>query len=235
MKNLSVAFLILNENESLKKTIEKAYIDIKKITDDFELWIFDNNSLDGSDKTVNDLMQNISELKLYRQKSNVGYAQNLNSAISQMKAKHMFVVDGDGQYDLSDIMPAINLLENNNDVVFGIRQPRKDPLMRILMSFFLNLLSRFILSSKLKDINCGFRGFTYEASRKIKINYRYNFAGPEVYIMSKINELKVCEMKVKHYNRIAGISYFNGIFKIIKSSLDMVKYLFQLRKILKKK
>ncbi len=233
MKKISVGFLVFNENESLKQTILKAYSSLKRFSDDFEIWVFDNNSSDGSSKTVKDLSNEINDLVLFKQNKNIGYAQNLNSAISKMNANFIFVIDGDGQYDVDDIQNAIKLLEKN-DVIFGIRRPRRDPILRILMSYFLGILSKIILGSNLKDINCGFRGFTNEASKKIKINFNYNFVGPEVYALSKLNKLRICEMKVKHYNRISGISYFNGFFKIILSCITMIKYLFQLRKILKK-
>ena len=54
------------------------------------------------------------------------------------------MIDGDGQYDTDDVQDAIKLLENN-DVVFGIRSPRQDPILRILMSYFLGILSKIIL------------------------------------------------------------------------------------------
>ena len=109
----------------------------------------------------------------------------------------------------------------NNDVVFGVRSPRKDPILRVLMSYFLGVLSKIILESNLKDINCGFRGFKHEASKKIKINFNYNFVGPEVYMLSKLNNLKICEMKIKHYKRISGTSCFNGF---LKSDVEWIIY-----------
>ncbi len=233
MKKISVGFLVFNENESLKQTILKAHSSLKRFSNDFEIWVFDNNSSDGSSKTVEDLCKEINELVLFKQSKNIGYAQNLHSAISNMNANFVFIIDGDGQYDVDDLEESIRLLEKN-DVIFGVRKPRQDPILRILMSYFLGLLSKIILGSNLKDINCGFRGFRYEASKKIKISFNYNFVGPEVYVLSKLNKLKICEMKIKHYNRISGKSYFNGFFKIVLSCITMIKYLFQLRKILKK-
>ena len=233
MKKISVGFLVFNENESLKQTILKAHSSLKKFSNDFEICVFDNNSSDGSSKTVEDLSKEINELVLFKQSKNIGYAQNLHSAISNMNANFIFVIDGDGQYDVDDVKNSIRLLENN-DVIFGIRKPRQDPILRILMSYFLGLLSKIILGSSLKDINCGFRGFRYEASKKIKITSNYNFVGPEIYTLSKLNKLKICEMKIKHYKRTSGESYFNSFFTIILSCITMIKYLFQLRKILKK-
>ena len=103
MKKISVGFLVFNENESLKQTILKAHSSLKKFTDDFEIWVFDNDSSDGSSQTVKDLSNQINELVLYKQSKNIGYAQNLNSAIKKMEAEYIFVIDGDGQYDVSDM------------------------------------------------------------------------------------------------------------------------------------
>ena len=233
MKKISVGFLVFNENESLKQTILKAHSSLKRFSNDFEIWVFDNNSSDGSSKTIEDLCKEINELVLFKQSRNIGYAQNLQSAISKMNANFIFIIDGDGQYDVDDVKDSIRLLETN-DVIFGVRKPRQDPILRILMSYFLGVLSKIILGSNLKDINCGFRGFRYEASKKIKINFNYNFVGPEVYALGKLNKLKICEMKIKHYKRTSGVSYFNSSFTIMLSCITMIKYLFQLRKILKK-
>ena len=53
-----------------------------------------------------------------------------------MEAEYIFVIDGDGQYDVSDIENSMKLLKEN-DVNIGIRKPRRDPFIRILMSYFL--------------------------------------------------------------------------------------------------
>ena len=116
MKNISVGFLVFNENESLKQTILRAHASLKRFSNDFEIWVFDNNSSDGSSQTVKDLCNQIDELVLFKQSENKGYAQNLYSAIKKMNANFIFVIDGDGQYDTDDVQDAIKLLENN-DVV----------------------------------------------------------------------------------------------------------------------
>ena len=136
MKKISVGFLVFNENESLKQTILKAHSSLKRFSNDFEICVFDNNSSDGTSKTVEDLCKEINELVLFKQSKNIGYAQNLHSAISNMNANFIFVIDGDGQYDVDDVKDSIRLLEKN-DVIFGVRKPRQDPILRILMSYFL--------------------------------------------------------------------------------------------------
>ena len=57
-------FLVFNENESLKQTILRAHASLKRFSNDFEIWVFDNNSSDGSSQTVKDLCNQIDELVL---------------------------------------------------------------------------------------------------------------------------------------------------------------------------
>lgn len=235
MNKISLGLLVFNENQNLEKTIKKAFDDLKKISENFEIWVFDNNSTDDSRNTVRKLMKHHKNLKLFCNEINLGYANNFSSAISNMNGEFLFIIDGDGQYDISDIKNAIEIMnKDRSDILFGIRKPRRDPFIRILMSFFLNILSNLILGSKLKDINCGFRGIRYFASKKIIINYKYNFVNPEIYTLSVINNFKITEMKVNHYHREAGISYFNGILKTTLTSMKMIKYLYKLKKKLKK-
>ena len=166
MKKISVGFLVFNENDNLQQTIRQAYTNLKKkISNNFDIWVFDNSN-DASSTTIENLSAEIKELRLYKQKMNVGYAQNLNSAIKKMEAEYIFVIDGDGQYDVSDIENAMKLLKEN-DVIFGIRKPRRDPFIRILMSYFLGLLSKIILNSKLHDINCGFGVLLFKLLKKL--------------------------------------------------------------------
>ena len=60
MKKISVSFLVFNERHNLDVTIAKAYAELEKSQLDFELWIFDNNSDDGTDLLM------VSLLKKYK-------------------------------------------------------------------------------------------------------------------------------------------------------------------------
>ena len=127
MKKVSVSLLVFNEKHNLEKTIAKAYIDLEKLNLKFELWIVDNNSDDGTDVLVNSLLKKYDNLKYYKQKENFGYAVNFQTALKLPNSDYKFVVDGDGQYDLENAKECIQILEEGNDIIIGIRHPRKDP------------------------------------------------------------------------------------------------------------
>ena len=102
------------------------------------------------------------------------------------------------------------------------------------MSLILKLLSKIILKSSLKDINVGFRCMTKEATNKIKLKYKYNFAGPEIFALSLIHNLKIAEKNIIHHPRKGGRSELSGIKNLTFNSLLMIKYMFDLRNDIKK-
>ena len=234
MKKVSVSLLVFNEKHNLEKTIIKAYKELEKLYLEFELWIFDNCSNDGTDVLVNLLLKKYKNLRYYKQEKNFGYAINCQTALKLPVSDYKFVIDGDGQYDLEDVKECIEILDSGYDILMGIRKPRKDPKIRIFMTLVLKFLSKIILGSNLEDINVGFRCMTKEAANKINLKYKYNFAGPEIFALSVMKKLKIAEKLIKHHPREGGRSELSGIKNLTYNSLLMVKYMIDLKNDIKK-
>ena len=234
MKKISVSLLVFNEKHNLEKTIIKAYKELEKLYLEFELWIFDNCSNDGTDVLVNSLLIKYKNLRYYKQEKNFGYAINFQTALKLPVSDYKFIIDGDGQYDLEDVKECIEILDSGYDILVGIRKPRKDPKIRIFMTLVLKFLSKIILESNLKDINAGFRCMTKETANKINIKYKYNFVNPEIFALAVIKKLKITEKIIKHHPRVGGRSELSGIKNIIFNALRMIKYMFDLKNDIKK-
>lgn len=234
MKKVSVSLLVYNEKHNLEETISKAYKELEKLNLEFELWIFDNKSSDGTDFLVNSLIKKYNNLKYFQQDRNLGYSGNVQSALKIPISDYKFIIDGDGQYDLEDVKDCIEIIDKGNDIIFGIRKVRKDPKIRIFMTWILKFLSKIILNSNLKDINVGFRCMTKETSNKIKLKYKYNFANPEIFALSRIHNLKIAEKNIIHRARKGGRSELSGIKNLTFNSFLMIKYMFDLRNDIKK-
>ena len=234
MKKISVSFLVFNESHNLEKTIIKAYKELEKLYLEFELWIFDNCSNDGTDVLVNSLLKKYKNLRYYQHEKNFGYSVNLQSALKLPVADYKFVIDGDGQYDLKHIKDCIEILDSGYDIIVGIRKPRRDPKVRIFMTLVLKFFSKITLGSNLEDINVGFRCVTKEAANKINLKYKYNFAGPEIYVLSVLKKLQITEKIINHHPRVGGRSELSGLKKLTINSLLMIKYMIDLRNDIKK-
>ena len=234
MKKISVSLLVFNEKYNLEKTISEAYEELEKLSFEFELWIVDNHSDDGTDMLLNSLLKKYKNLRYYRQEKNFGYSVNFQTALKLPVSDYKFVIDGDGQYDLEDVKECVKILDGGYDILIGIRKPRKDPKIRIFATLILKFLSRIILGSNLQDINIGFRCITREAANKINLKYKYNFVGPEIFALSVIKKLKITEKIVKHRSREVGRSQLSGIKNLAYHSLLMIKYMIDLKNDIKK-
>ena len=234
MKKISVSLLVFNEKHNLEKTIIRAYKTLENSNFNYELWVFDNNSNDGTELLVKSLLTKFNNLRYFKQEKNLGYAGNFHTALKVPIADYKCVVDGDGQYDIENIVECIETLDLGYDILIGIRKPRKDPKIRIFMSLILKFLSRLILGSRLVDINAGFRCMTEKAAKQIDIKYRYNFVNPEIFSLSVIKKLKIGEKIIKHHPREGGRSELSGIKNLTFNSLKMVKYMIDLKKEIKK-
>jgi len=116
MKKISVSLLVFNEKHNLEKTIIKAYKELEKLYLEFELWVFDNCSNDGTDVLVNSLLKKYKNLRYYKQEKNFGYAINCQTALKLPVSDYKFVIDGDGQYDLEDVKECIEILDSGYEV-----------------------------------------------------------------------------------------------------------------------
>ena len=234
MKKVSVSLLVFNEKHNLEKTISKAYKELEKLSFEFELWIVDNHSDDGTDVLLNSLLKKYKNLRYYRQEKNFGYSVNFQTALKLPISDYKFIIDGDGQYDLKNIKECITILDSGYDILIGIRKPRKDPIIRIFLTLVLKFLSKIILGSNLKDINIGYRCMTKEAANKINLKYKYNFVGPEIFALSVIEKLKITEKIINHYPREGGRSELSGIKNLTYNSVLMIKYMIDLKNDIKK-
>jgi dolichol-phosphate mannosyltransferase len=110
-------------------------------------------------------------------------------------------------------------------VVFGWKKVRHDPFERQILTRGLRLASRFFLHSRLHDINAGCRGFRRAHAEKLSIiKHRINFIGPELYTRARLNDLRICEIVVRHLPREGGESS-HPLKKIPKEIKQVIAYL----------
>ena len=65
MKKISVSLLVFNEKHNLEKTIIRAYKTLENSNFNYELWVFDNNSNDGTELLVKSLNYYIQVLTFF--------------------------------------------------------------------------------------------------------------------------------------------------------------------------
>jgi hypothetical protein len=139
-------------------------------------------------------------------------------------------MDGDMQNDPSDIpMMLDRLIEGDWDLITGIRQKRKDSLIRTFPSKIANNIIRKTTKLDIKDHGCALKIFTKETAKELNL---YGELHRFITLIAHINGARITEVKVKHHSRRFGVSKY-GLGRTFKVINDLLLILFQ-RKYLQK-
>ncbi len=201
----SLIILNLNGERFLKDCFESLRGQTFK---NFEIIFVDNGSADQSVLWVE---KNYKEVKIIRNKANLGFAKANNQGFELARGKYIIIGDSDATYDFSEIMKFIEPLRRGYEFVNGSRMKGKihGCAMSFLHRYFGNPLLSLILNlffkSGFSDVYCGMKAFTKEAYEKIRpISPGMEFALELVINASRLN-LKRIEVPVVLYPR-KGVS-----------------------------
>ncbi len=119
----------------------------------------------------------------------------------KIDADYVLHFDGDGQFDPSDIAPALKALqESGADILFGSRFLGKQANLPFFKKIFIlpisKLLNYLITNSRLSDVHNGFRILTRRALDSIHITQDRMAHATEIVALVKKNKLKYIEFPV---------------------------------------
>ena len=153
-----IAVLIPCYNEAL--TIAKVVGDVKKELPMADVYVYDNNSIDGTDKVAK------KTGAIVRYEKRQGKGNVIRSMFNQIDADCYVMVDGDDTYDVGNIKKMCDMVLNDNiDMVIGDRLSSTyfEENKKILNSFG-NRLVRFLINkifgTNITDIMTGYRSFS---------------------------------------------------------------------------
>lgn len=209
-RSLSLIIPVYNEEGNLEKLIN----DLKEFFSDFEnqyeILFIDDGSTDSSADYIS---KNLSEnMDLIKHENNKGYGEALKTGFKESKMDLIGYIDGDNQFDVQSITKFLDKL-NNHDMVIGERIKREDTWDRLLMSKGFNYLSRFLLNTNFKDIDCGIKVFRREVYEKIDLTTERT-VDAELLAKTEKNNFDIKQVKVDHYRRDSGESEAEGLVTV---------------------
>lgn len=204
MKNdieVSVVLPCLNEQETLGACIKKIKEVFFRERIKGEIIVSDNGSHDRSMEIAR------SEGALLVSESRRGYGAAYQRGLKETKGKYIVIGDSDNTYDFYDIPKFLKYLKDGYDFVLGSRF--KGVIKKGAMSWshryignpILSGICRLFFRTKLSDIHCGMRGFTYEAYRKMRLRALGMEFATEMVVSALRNSLKIYEIPIDYYPR----------------------------------
>jgi len=110
LKKVAVVILNYNGKDFLRKFLPLV---IERSSKDAEVWVADNNSLDGSTEVMKEEFPNV---KLLENKYNAGFAGGYNMALKHIEADYYVLLNSDIEVTENWINPVIELMESDNNI-----------------------------------------------------------------------------------------------------------------------
>ena len=214
-----IAVLIPCYNES--KTIEKVVKDYKEVLPEADIYVYDNNSTDGTDK----IARKAGAIVRYEYKQGKGNV--IRSMFKDIDADCYLMIDGDDTYPKENAREMCEIiLEKKADMVIGDRlsstyfQENKRPFHN-----FGNVLVRGLINtlfkSNVRDIMTGYRAFSYDFVKTFPVLSKGFEIETEMTIHSLDKNFALKEIPVEYRDRPAGsiskLNTFSDGIKVLKT------------------
>lgn len=223
---LSLVVPVFNEEENIPLLTERISTALSDYT--FELIYVDDCSTDGTRKAIKKL--NNAKVVLVELKKNYGQSLAMAAGFEVAAGDYVVTLDGDLQNDPNDI-PAMleKLVEEDWDVVTGIRQKRQDSKLKTIPSRIANLIIRSTTKLNIQDQGCALKVFTNETAKNLNL---YGEMHRFINLAAFLDGARITEVPVRHHARQFGVSKY-GLGRTFKVVNDLLLILFQ-RKFLQK-
>ena len=220
-----IAVLIPCYNES--KTIEKVVKDYKEVLPEADIYVYDNNSTDGTDE----IARKAGAIVRYEKKQGKGNV--IRTMFREIEADCYLMIDGDDTYPKENAREMCEYILNENvDMVIGDRlsstyfTENKRPFHN-----FGNKIVRWsintIFKSKINDIMTGYRAFSYQFVKSYPVLSKGFEIETEMTIHSIDKNFTLVEIPVQYRDRPEGSvsklnTYKDGV-RVIKTIAMLFK------------
>ncbi|VXB93499.1 glycosyltransferase family 2 protein [Maribacter litoralis] len=216
---LSVVVPLYNEEDNVTLLTQKIHESL--VGYDYQIIYVDDFSKDKTKKVIKDLKDD--KVHLIELKKNYGQSLALAAGLDYADGDYIITMDGDLQNDPSDIPQMLTYaVSGEYDVVTGIRQKRKDSLVKKIPSKIANFLVRRVTKLDIKDNGCALKVFTRDIAKDLNL---YGEMHRFITLLAFLEGGQIKQVPVKHHARNAGVSKY-GLERVFKVVADMMLLLF---------
>ena len=225
MEKKKIAVLIPCYNEAI--TIKKVVEDYKEVLPEADIYVYDNNSTDGTDK----IAKKAGAIVRYEYKQGKGNV--IRRMFKDIDADCYLMIDGDDTYPAENAREMCDIvLSGKADMVIGDRlsstyfEENKRPFHN-----FGNKIVRFLINkifkNNVKDVMTGYRAFSYDFVKGFPVLSKGFEIETEMTIHAVDKNFKLVEIPVTYRDRPKGsaskLNTYSDGFKVLKTIAVLFK------------
>jgi glycosyltransferase involved in cell wall biosynthesis len=220
--SLSVFFPCHNEAGSIASLTHQALEVLEEISDDYEVIIVNDGSTDATAQIADRLAQENRQVKVVHHPINRGYGGALQSGFRAAGKQWVFYTDGDGQFDIKELPPLLELTDKY-DIITCYRLNRRDNLIRKMNAWAWEKLMNFVFDLKLRDIDCAFKLYRREIFDRIEMRSEGALIDAEILARAKQAGFTMTQRGVHHYPRTSGTQSGASLKVIFRAFRELFK------------
>lgn len=223
--NKKIAVLIPCYNEAL--TVEKVIKDYQKVLPNADIYVYDNNSTDGTDK----IAKKAGAIVRYEYRQGKGNV--IRSMFKDIDADCYLMIDGDDTYPAESAKEMCEyVLDGKADMVIGDRLSSTyfTENKRAFHNFGNKLvrgLINHLFKANIRDIMTGYRAFSYEFVKTFPVLSKGFEIENEMTIHAVYNNFKLVEIPVSYRDRPEGsvskLNTYSDGFKVLMTITRLFK------------
>lgn len=226
--SISVFFPAFNDASTIGSLVTEALKMLPTLTNDYEVIVVNDGSTDETAIVLDKLARAHPRLRIVHHARNQGYGGALRSGFKAASKNLVFYTDGDGQYDVRELLKLYSFLTNGVDIVNGYKLKRADPKYRQVLGAVYNRFARFLFRLPVRDVDCDCRLIRRQAMEKVKLTASSGVICVELVFKLRRSGCVFAEAPVNHYPRTHGRSQFFTPRRIIRSAFDLLSLWFRL-------
>ena len=228
MRYSSISFVIpmYNESVNINQTVERVANMAKELTDDYEIILADDASLDGTGDIADGMSVKDPHIRSVRLQKNMKFGGALTLGLKNTSKEIVIYTDADLPVKEDDVKKGLALLDKA-DVITGYSLVLKDAaLKRVLLSKGYNLLVQLLFGLSRKDINSGFKIYKAKVIRGLKLISKSPFVDVEIFAEAKRRGFKIEQFGLIFDLRTKGVSTISRMSVVARTFRDMFVYRF---------
>jgi glycosyltransferase involved in cell wall biosynthesis len=205
--DLSVVVPVYNEEACLPEVLAE----LREALDGAGLAVWeaicvDDGSRDRSAAIVQDFARRDGRFRLIRFARRYGQTSAFDAGFRAARGRLIGTMDGDGQNDPHDFPRLLQALEQQGvDMMCGIRQKRRDSLVRRISAMIANGVRNWATGETVTDVGCSIRVWRRACLERIKLYDGMHRFFPTLF---KIEGCRIGEIPVNHRPRAKGHSKY---------------------------